>query len=107
MNDEKFCDVPHGWSFSPNYDLLNVYMLWCIGPNYSYTSLSGIVRNAPVRPFALFCPEMLPSKLRIMFQTNWKPVFNKMIVKSDIIVPKRFKEEYLNETYSEGADHLK
>ena len=63
--------------------------------------------NAPVHPFALFCKEMLPPKMRTKFRTNWKPVFDKMTGESDIIVSENFKEEYLNETYNKGVNRLK
>ena len=60
--------------------------------------------NVLLCPLELFSTEILPKKLKIKFQMNWKTVFEKMTGESFIIMTKHFKEEYLNEMYSEGVD---
>ena len=76
----RFWHVPQTFVFPTQVDLRGAFRLWLKGmPGYEIEQKdSKAPQAAPIRPFRLLDPKMLPQPVRTVFHLHWEPVLQIM-----------------------------
>jgi hypothetical protein len=77
--NSRFWHVPKDFEFPKGVCLDTGWKLWMCGlPTNETVGTNGIRVQAPVRPFHLLMPMMLPPDVHKKWQLHWRPIFSLM-----------------------------
>jgi hypothetical protein len=104
----RFWHVPKDFAFPQGVRLDTGWRLWICGlPSNETVGTDGIRLQAPVRPFRILKPTMLPPDVRAKFQLHWKPIFSLMEGAPDLEILPGNSTESIALSFSVGKQHLK
>jgi hypothetical protein len=106
--DGRFWHVPKDFEFPPGVHLDTGWKLWLCGlPSNETIGANDIRVQAPVRPFRILKPAMLPRDARNKFQLHWKPIFSLMEGAPDLEISPAMDTDSISLSFSVGKQYLR
>ena len=103
----RFWQVPKDFEFPQGVRLDTGWKLWMCGLPSNETNGNNNIRvQAPVRPFRILKPTMLPLDVRKKFQLHWRPIFSLMGNAPDL-GPVTNTDDSISLSFSVGKEYLK
>jgi hypothetical protein len=105
----RFWHVPEGFQFPLGVRLDTGWKLWLSGlPANEIVGADNIRVQAPVRPFRLLKPTMLPPSIRSKYRLQWLPIFSLMEGAPGLLIePRTIDTDALAASFSVAKAHLK
>jgi hypothetical protein len=104
----RFWHVPKDFAFPLGARLDTGWKLWMCGlPTNETVGANDIRVQAPVRPFRILKPTMLPPEARKKFQLHWKPIFSLMEGAPDLELSPVMDTDSISLSFSVGKQYLK
>jgi hypothetical protein len=104
----RFWHVPKDFEFPLGVHLDTGWKLWICGlPSNETVGADDIRVQAPVRPFRILKPAMLPPDARKKFQLHWKPIFSLMEAAPDLEIASEMNTDAISLSFSVGKQYLK
>ena len=105
--DGRFWHVPNDFEFPLGVHLDTGWRLWICGrPSNEIIDANDIRVQAPVRPFHILKPAMLPPDARKKFQLNWRPIFSLMEGVPDMEILPAMGTDSILFSFSIGKEYL-
>ncbi|KAI2498280.1 hypothetical protein MHU86_16207 [Fragilaria crotonensis] len=106
-----FWQVPKPFEFPTQVDLRGAFRLWLKGmPGYEIETKDSVSKAAPIRPFRLLDPKMLPKSVRAVFHLHWEPILQMMCQTPGLDIPRNpstITATQFLELYSVAFEYLK
>lgn len=106
-----FWQVPKPFEFPTQVDLRGAFRLWLKGmPGYEIETKDSVSKAAPIRPFRLLDPKMLPKSVRAVFHLHWEPILQMMCQTPGLDIPRNpstITATQFLELYSMAFEYLK
>ena len=106
----RFWDVPLDFVFPRETPLKIAWRMWLQGMEGNQTtSLSGSVRQAPVRPFRHLKLQMLPKNVKLEFTLHWRPILSLLQEAPGLVIPRLslVDDEFIESSFSLVYEYLK
>jgi hypothetical protein len=104
----RFWHVPKDFEFPLGVHLDIGWKLWTCGlPSNETVGANNVRVQAPVRPFRILKPAMLPLEARKRFQLHWKPIFSLMEGAPDLEITPEMSSDAISLSFSAGKEYLK
>jgi hypothetical protein len=104
----RFWYVPKDFEFPVGVRLDTGWKAWVSGlPSNETVGANDIRMQAPVRPFRILKPAMLPPDARKKFQLHWMPIFSLMEAAPDSEILPAMDTESIALSFANGKEYLK